>query len=171
MRKITFLIFFISSIAQAQDYGSLYYKYKNSKNYFLCYQELKNYFWDINDSNNDVSKITELISLYNDFIEIKSENIKDTNSIFLDKSFSKSFFLPHLYTKRGYYKATMEDFKGAIMDYNKSLILSQYGQETTFLNRGIAKLHINDPTGCDDLRTAGENGRNEAYPFIKQYCN
>ena len=42
---------------------------------------------------------------------------------------------------------------------------------SAYTNRGLAKVLINDKTGCADLGIAGENGLDKAYEYIRKYCN
>ncbi len=75
------------------------------------------------------------------------------------------------YLDSGNAKADLEDYKGAIQDYNKAIELNPDLAEA-YYNRGVAKIFLGQKDdGCLDLSKAGELGHAEAYEAIKENCN
>ena len=75
------------------------------------------------------------------------------------------------YNNRGLTKAELEDHRGAIADYNKSIELNPK-DTSAYLNRGLVKLKLSDKNGgCLDFSKAGELGHSKAYDAIKTLCN
>ncbi len=75
------------------------------------------------------------------------------------------------YYNNGNAKAELQDYRGAIADYNKAIELKPDFAEA-YINRGRAKYELKDLDGaCLDLSKAGELGHSGAYDLIKQYCN
>jgi tetratricopeptide (TPR) repeat protein len=80
-------------------------------------------------------------------------------------------FINSAYKLRGYSKFKMEDYLGAISDYDYVIVFDPYDAETYF-NRGLVKLLLNQKReGCIDLSRAGELGYSKAYRQIKLYCH
>jgi tetratricopeptide (TPR) repeat protein len=81
-----------------------------------------------------------------------------------------------------YYRATckqnLEDYRGAINDYTKTIeILGKLKSNidnfynSSFYYRGFCKLLINDKEGgCQDFSKSGELGYSKSYEMIKKYC-
>lgn len=74
------------------------------------------------------------------------------------------------YSVRGSVKLSLEDYRGAIVDYSRVLqIDSKYAEAYYF--RGYANIVIGrKESGCLDLSKAGELGYQKAYDLIKEYC-
>ena len=71
---------------------------------------------------------------------------------------------------RGYVKHKLEDYRGAILDYNSVIELSP-SDAITFVYRGLAKINLGYiDSGCLDFSKAGELGDEEAYDLIKELC-
>jgi len=72
---------------------------------------------------------------------------------------------------RGGSKLLLEDYLGAIEDFNEVLKINPYSVNA-FYGRGIAKIFLGQKdSGCLDLSKAGELGNEPAYEAIKKYCN
>jgi Flp pilus assembly protein TadD len=75
------------------------------------------------------------------------------------------------YNTRGWSKYSLDDFKGAFVDFKKAIELNPNDSES-YRGRGLAKLELGDKDGgCLDLSRAGELGDEKAYDVIKEYCN
>lgn len=75
------------------------------------------------------------------------------------------------YYDRAQCKFTLEDYRGAISDYNKAIELNP-NEKLAYYNRGIAKYNLNQlDSACLDWSKAGELGFPEAYDLIRKYCN
>ena len=72
---------------------------------------------------------------------------------------------------RGISKNNIEDYYGAILDYNKAIeIDSDYAD--AYANRGISKYYIENKKGaCDDWNKAIELGFNNAKQWVEDQCN
>ena len=110
----------------------------------------------------------EAMKNYNQAIEIyKSKN-----------DLSNASLLGKLYYYRAYCKEMLEDYRGAINDFNSSILTWNYGKvpneamyPSIYYYRGICKDLISDHEGaCQDLSKAGELGYTEAYKRIKENC-
>ena len=67
-------------------------------------------------------------------------------------------------------KDKIEDFKGALEDYNIAIELKP-NYSDAYHNRGIVKLELGDKNGaCLDWSKAGELGQSKSYEMIKKYC-
>jgi tetratricopeptide (TPR) repeat protein len=76
-----------------------------------------------------------------------------------------------MYFYRGFAKSKLEDYRGAILDYNTAIELNPKSAEVYF-QRGLAKLGLKDINGaCLDFSRAGELGDDRAYEVIKKVCN
>lgn len=68
-------------------------------------------------------------------------------------------------------KFMLNDLKGCIADCNSAIALNPKVANSYFY-RGRANYKLGDKTkACEDWSKAGELGHNEAYDFIKKYCN
>ena len=75
------------------------------------------------------------------------------------------------YFYKGLSKHKLGDDRGAILDYTKAIAINP-NNDLAYLNRGLARLNLDQKeSGCLDLSKAGELGHEEAYKFIKEYCN
>ena len=75
------------------------------------------------------------------------------------------------YNNRGIAKVSLQDYSGAISDYNKAIEINPNDAEA-YNNRGIAKIKLGQKdSGCLDLSKAGELGYSQAYEAIKDFCN
>lgn len=72
---------------------------------------------------------------------------------------------------RGTAKSKLEDYRGAILDYNKTIELNPK-KSLAYYFRGVAKIFLGDKNGaCLDWSKAGELGDGDAYDKIRKYCN
>jgi len=79
--------------------------------------------------------------------------------------------LAQAYLNRGFAKAKLGDYKGAIEDYNKGIKINPKYAGAYFW-RGLIKLDMGQKdSGCLDLSKARELGHSGAYQRIKEYCN
>jgi len=73
--------------------------------------------------------------------------------------------------EKGNVKDYLQDYSGAISDYNKAIEINPDYAEA-YSNRGIAKINLGQKdSGCLDLSKAGELGDSQAYEAIKDLCN
>jgi len=71
---------------------------------------------------------------------------------------------------RGISKAKLEDYRGSIQDYTKSIELEPTAY--AYHGRGLSKIILGDiDGGCLDLSKAGELGDETAYDTIRDLCN
>lgn len=90
-----------------------------------------------------------------------------------------------MFFKRGVSKHFLQDYRGAIADFNKAIELkpneeraynfrgrSSGNIEYFYYHRGLAKLKVGQKeSGCLDFSKAGEFGLAVAYESIKDLCN
>ena len=75
------------------------------------------------------------------------------------------------YFNKGNSKISLQDYRGAIADYNKCIQLNP-DDAAAYNKRGNAKNHLQDKNGaCLDWSKAGELGEPQSYIYIKDYCN
>jgi len=100
----------------------------------------------------------------NRMIKFGEEYIVMKNSYSLQHSYS------HIYYYRGCAKMNLKDFKGAIIDFNRT-INDEDIKYKIFYYRGICRLYLGlNDIGCEDLRMAGELGNTDVYEIIKERC-
>jgi tetratricopeptide (TPR) repeat protein len=89
--------------------------------------------------------------------EKPSEAIKDyTSAIIIKPDYVKA------YNNRALTKLSIEDYKGAIADYNQVIKLDNGQIENigiAYFNRGTAKLNLDDIKGCEDMKKAKSLGQ------------
>lgn len=75
------------------------------------------------------------------------------------------------YFEKGLARYDIEDYRGAIEDYNKTVEINlQYAE--VYAMRGISRILLGQRNGgCLDLSKAGELGYYRAYDLIKDLCN
>ena len=75
------------------------------------------------------------------------------------------------YNNRGIAKVSLQDYSGAISDYNKAIEINpKYAY--VYYARGLAKINLGQKdSGCLDLSKAGKLGCSQAYEAIKDFCN
>jgi len=62
------------------------------------------------------------------------------------------------------------DIKGAIEDFDKAIGINSKDPHS-FYNRGLARQKLgNIKEACNDWNKAAKLGNDEAYDFIKKYC-
>jgi len=75
------------------------------------------------------------------------------------------------YFNSGNAKHDLNDYKGAIQDYNKAIELKP-NYAKAYYGRGIVKILLGQNDNARlDLSKAGELGFAEAYKAIEKYCN
>ena len=80
-----------------------------------------------------------------------------------DESFGK-----HRYGSIGYCRLRLEDYKGAIIDFNKVIELNPNNAQAYYY-RGVAKEKSEEPY-CSDYKKACELGENEACEWYNKQC-
>ena len=74
------------------------------------------------------------------------------------------------YYNRGVAKFQLQDYQGALADFNKAIEL-QSDFADAYLNRGIVKIVLGTKeSGCIDLNKASVLGSTKADIAIKSYC-
>ncbi|MDQ3190584.1 MAG: hypothetical protein M3Q58_03240 [Bacteroidota bacterium] len=115
----------------------------------------------------DKGNYSDAMHNYNQAIEIyKSKN-------------DGTHWLGKCYYYRANCKSQLEDYRGAINDYNSAILAWDYGKipnealyPSIYYYRGICKNLINDiEGGCQDWSKAGELGYTKAYQLIRENCN
>jgi tetratricopeptide (TPR) repeat protein len=72
---------------------------------------------------------------------------------------------------RGLAKKHSEDYKGAIEDYNQTIVLDPKYSDA-YNSRGLARYELNDHAGaCADFKKAIELGNEYAPENLKKFCN
>jgi tetratricopeptide (TPR) repeat protein len=75
------------------------------------------------------------------------------------------------YYNKGNSKNELQDHRGAIADYSKSIELNP-NDASAYYNRGLSKYSLKmKDSGCLDLSKAGELGYENAYEKIRKLCN
>lgn len=145
---------------------------KNPLLYFCkgsTYLMLGQFLNELNAQNNTIVGIdtkirteTALESSNPDFIKaIEAFN----KAIQLDERFAFAYF------NRAITHGLMGNHRSAINDYGKSIKYRKKFMQA-FYNRGLSFIYTGKNTyGCEDMGTAGELGKTEAYIVIKIYCN
>ena len=73
--------------------------------------------------------------------------------------------------KRGIAKCSLQDLKGGVLDFTKTINFEPKNMDAYF-NRGVAKFSLGQKeSACLDLKKAGELGKKEVFEMIKKYCN
>ena len=77
---------------------------------------------------------------------------------------------PNLYCLRGFAKESIDDFEGALNDYNQALQIDE-NYSIAYYYIGLLKLtRLNDQKGCLELTKASELGLLEAKKALEYYC-
>jgi tetratricopeptide (TPR) repeat protein len=85
-------------------------------------------------------------------------------SISLNKSNKKAIY------KRAMAKYNLEDFKGALLDFD-ALIKLDNSNYQAYYERALTNLQLgNSSAACEDLKIAKENGIGEAQELINKFC-
>ncbi|MBM2814293.1 MAG: hypothetical protein HW421_1055 [Ignavibacteria bacterium] len=73
-----------------------------------------------------------------------------------------------IYRNRAYIKAMLGDYTGVIKDFD---LMDEKDWDIILFQKGIAKYKLGKIKGaCKDWSKAGELGYNQAYEYIKKYC-
>ena len=76
-----------------------------------------------------------------------------------------------VYAHRAYAESFIPDEKDRMnADFSYAVKVEPKNPDTFYL-RGLAKLHLNDKTGCNDLNTAVSLGSKAAQEDLKKYCH
>ncbi|MDA3912216.1 MAG: tetratricopeptide repeat protein [Bacteroidales bacterium] len=88
-----------------------------------------------------------------------------------DKAIQLDESAAFVYFNRAITHGLMGNHRSAINDYGKSIKYRKKFAEA-YYNRGLSFIYTGKNTyGCEDMGTAGELGKTEAYSVIKIYCN
>lgn len=122
-----------------------------------------------NSLTTSISSLDSVASYYN--IGLAQSSLKEFKSaiVTLTKSININ---PHYlsYDRRAYSKFMIDDYWGAIEDYNKTIELNPDHREA-YYNRGLCKISLGrQESGCLDLSKAGELGYEMAYKAIQDFC-
>lgn len=76
-----------------------------------------------------------------------------------------------VYQKRAFAKEGLEDYRGALADYN--ILIDSFGSRYGYYHRGVLKYNfLDDANGaCSDWSVAGEKGYGRAYDLIAKFCS
>ncbi|MFZ2340440.1 MAG: tetratricopeptide repeat protein [Bacteroidales bacterium] len=75
------------------------------------------------------------------------------------------------YSSRGGAKGYIEDYQGAIEDFNKAIRINP-SDDKSYYGRGLAKIVLNQKeSGCSDLQRALKLGNPQAKETILKYCH
>jgi tetratricopeptide (TPR) repeat protein len=132
-------------------------------------------------SNINLHDVSKLYSFRGDCKEL----LDDFRGAILDYTeaikFEKNTFFRHYdYARRAKSKGYLKDYNGALSDITTAIDIEEsktskirsFSLPENYFFRGQIKLNMNlKDSGCVDLSKAGQLGHNEAYQFIKQYCN
>jgi|688.fasta_scaffold109252_2 tetratricopeptide (TPR) repeat protein len=81
----------------------------------------------------------------------------------------KLFEADYVYFNRGNAFYEMKDYKNALADYNKTLVLNK-GYMEAYCQRGLLKLKTSDQTACDDLKKALKGDLQDARNAYENSC-
>ena len=91
--------------------------------------------------------------------------------IFFSLSISCQSQTAEEFFEKGNVKDYLQDYNGAISDYNKAIEINPNNAEA-YYNRGFAKINLGQKdSGCLDLSKAGKLGHSQDYEAIKDFCN
>ncbi|MEK6783296.1 MAG: tetratricopeptide repeat protein [Bacteroidota bacterium] len=112
----------------------------------------------------DYNKAIEKMKWHGAFFEHRPDFSED----FIERKIVES---ADVISARGLAKSALQDYRGAIEDFNKAIELNPDDSKPYF-SRGLAKLKIGQKdSGCLDFSKSGELGNETAYETIKKYCN
>jgi tetratricopeptide (TPR) repeat protein len=150
---------------------------KNCENCEIFYfgrAEAKKELGDYRGAIEDYKKANGESTLFSGIICNTLIQIEDYSGAIVEytkKINSGDFGLADTYSNRAYCKFKLEDFRGAINDYNRAIELDSKF-ELAYYNRGLAKYNLSQSEGaCLDWSKAGELGNEDAYVKIRKHCN
>ena len=77
---------------------------------------------------------------------------------------------PNAYNNRASSRMSLNDFSGAMRDYDSALKLNPYYADG-YKNRGVSRFNQKDVTGaCEDWKRASELGNTQAGELVQGYC-
>ena len=104
-------------------------------------------------------------------LEDYSQAIELFTIVIDDPGTMRHYELADLYQKRAFAKETLEDYRGALVDYD--ILVNTFDSRYGYYQRGILKYNfLDDANGaCSDWSVAGERGDARAYDLIAKFCN
>lgn len=113
-------------------------------------------------------------SAFNNYLANLFQNHKDYNSAisFADKAINLDSENHYAYDTRGHIKYYLQDYSGALNDFNKSILMnSNIGNGIKYNHRGYAKKEIGDLKGAfEDWKISLSKGYLNAQEPIDKYC-
>lgn len=104
-------------------------------------------------------------NLENDLRQRAPKDILDYNNRILEEPRN-----PNLYCLRGFAKENIDDYEGALYDYNEAIQIDE-NHSVAYYNKGLLKLtKFHEPNGCLDLKKAANLGLEQAKNALKYYC-
>lgn len=129
----------------------------------LFYLNLGASYVSVKDYYSAISNTTKAIEASKKHIKFYLKSKEETESA--------NEIIHSAYGIRAYSKLRVEDYFGAISDYEQVIVFNP-NDASAYYNRGLAKISVNQrKEGCIDLSRAGELGFADTYRAIKLYCH
>jgi len=120
----------------------------------------------------DLEKFEKAITDYS-----KGISIAKTSNCFYNSEKIKKHFLSRIYNNRAFCKYVVDDLFGCISDCNMVITLSNdlpsyfSSKDVALIYIGLSKIELGKKEeGCLSLSKAGELGNEQAFEYIKEYC-
>ena len=158
------LLDFDKAVELLPKYAMAYYNRGN------LYQKQKKYDQALADFNYAIRYRRDFDKAYNNRGTLyKETNRLDEALVDYDRAISLNPDYHMAYNNRGSVYILQKQYQLAIEDLDKAIAIKPDFAEA-FGNRGIAKLKLNNPEGCVDLKSSADLGFLPAGEFYRQYC-
>lgn len=158
------LLDFDKAVELLPKYAMAYYNRGN------LYQKQKKYDQALADFNYAIRYRRNFDKAYNNRGTLyKETNRLDEAIVDYDRAISLNPDYYMAYNNRGSVYILQKQYQLAIEDLDKAIAIKPDFAEA-FGNRGIAKLKLNNPEGCVDLKSSADLGFLPAGEFYRQYC-